>query len=195
MSPTANGDGDRRRHRQGQCRLRHGRTSARRGAGSRATDLIVTTNSGDNSCQNHRRPAARWWPRSHTAKDTDSAASDPSTGTGAGHRRRQRRNHPRRSQTLKAAGSITVGDALEFWRRTAKGKVFVNLVDKNQIVVVDLNARQSPGPLAYAGCSRPTGLAYVAGGRLVSACGNGVAKILSAADGHDIASFKIGEGP
>jgi DNA-binding beta-propeller fold protein YncE len=45
------------------------------------------------------------------------------------------------------------------------------------------------------GCVKPTGLALVTGGRLVSACGNGVVKILDAASGREIASLPIGAGP
>jgi DNA-binding beta-propeller fold protein YncE len=46
-----------------------------------------------------------------------------------------------------------------------------------------------------AGCKFPTGIAYVAGHRLVTACGAGGAKILDAATGKEIASFKTGGFP
>jgi DNA-binding beta-propeller fold protein YncE len=45
-----------------------------------------------------------------------------------------------------------------------------------------------------ADCKRPTGLAYVEGNRVISSC-SGLAKILDAATGHELASLKIGGFP
>jgi len=48
---------------------------------------------------------------------------------------------------------------------------------------------------AMTDCKNPTGLAYVMGERLISACRNNVAKVLDAATGHEIASLVIGGFP
>jgi DNA-binding beta-propeller fold protein YncE len=98
-------------------------------------------------------------------------------------------------KAMKAVGSIKVGGALEFDQADGKGRLYINGEDTNEIVVVDLAAGKVVKRYPMAGCRRPTGLALVAGGRLVSACGNGVVKIVDAASGHDLATLKIGEGP
>ena len=44
------------------------------------------------------------------------------------------------------------------------------------ISVIDLAGAKLVSSYDMPGCTRPTGLAYVKGGRLISACANGVAK-------------------
>jgi DNA-binding beta-propeller fold protein YncE len=62
--------------------------------------------------------------------------------------------------------------------------------------VIDANARKVTGSYKLAGCEEPSGLAYAADSKLlISACGNGVAKIVQADTGKDIASVPIGRGP
>lgn len=159
------------------------------------TDRLVTTNSGDASAKVIDARTGALVASIPAAKDTDSAIFDPATGlviVVGGDSGELTLVDPR---AFKAAGSIKIGGALEFLASDGKGKVFINGADTNQIVVVDLKARKVLAHWPLTGCRRPTGLALVAGGRLVSACGNGVAKILSAADGHDIATLTIGEGP
>ncbi|HMC91681.1 MAG TPA: hypothetical protein VKI45_04390, partial [Allosphingosinicella sp.] len=45
------------------------------------------------------------------------------------------------------------------------------------------------------GCDGPTGLAYAADGVLISACGNGVAKLVRASDGKVVGDIAIGPRP
>jgi DNA-binding beta-propeller fold protein YncE len=159
------------------------------------TDRLVTTNSGDSSAKIINVRTGAVVASIPAAQDTDSAAFDPATGfviVVGGDSGELTLVDPK---AAKAVGSIKVGGALEFLAPDGKGKVFINGEDTNQIVVVDLRARKVLAHWPLTGCRRPTGLALVAGERLVSACGNGVAKILSAADGHDIATLTIGEGP
>ena len=96
---------------------------------------------------------------------------------------------------MKATASIKVGGSLEFPAPDGKGRVYINAEDTNEIVVVDLRAGKVVTRYPMPGCHGPTGLALVKGGRLVSSCANGVAKILNAADGREIASLAIGVGP
>jgi DNA-binding beta-propeller fold protein YncE len=158
-------------------------------------DRIVTTNSGDDTARVIDAKSGALLASIQTAKDADSAAFDPASGlivVIGGDSGEITLVDPK---AMKAVGSIKVGGALEFVAPDGKGRAYVNVEDANQIAFVDLKARTVLAHWPMPGCRRPTGLALVAGGRLVSACANGVAKIVSAADGHEIASLAIGEGP
>jgi YVTN family beta-propeller protein len=92
--------------------------------------------------------------------------------------------------------TIPVGGTLEFPASDGAGKVFVNVQDQNRIAIIDVKAMKVVGYYPLAGCQSPTGLAYIPGeGLLVSACGNGVAKVISADTGNAVASPAIGRGP
>src|SRR5580692_2974788 len=98
--------------------------------------------------------------------------------------------------THAVAATVAVGGALEFAAADGAGKAFVNIEDQNQIGVIDTRAHTLVGHYALAGCDGPSGLAYAPGaGVLIAACANKVAKVLSAADGHDVATLAIGAGP
>jgi len=95
-----------------------------------------------------------------------------------------------------AAGSIDVGGALEFAVADGEGKVFVNVEDKNTLVVVDVPNRKVVARRPLPGCDEPSGLALdPASHVLVSACGNGKAVATSAADGKVLATLPIGAHP
>src|SRR5580704_8356260 len=85
--------------------------------------------------------------------------------------------------THAVAATVAVGGALEFAAADGAGKAFVNIEDQNQIGVIDTRAHTLVGPYAPAA------------GVLIAACANKVAKVLSAADGHDVATLAIGAGP
>ena len=98
--------------------------------------------------------------------------------------------------TQKAVGTIAVGGALEFAAADGAGKVFVNIEDKGEIAVLDIKTRAVTGHYALKGCEEPSGLAYAPGaGVLIAACGNQVAKVLTANTGEEVASLAIGKGP
>ncbi len=92
--------------------------------------------------------------------------------------------------------TIPVGGTLEFPVADGTGKVFVNIEDQNKIGVIDVKTMKTVAFYPLAGCDGPTGLAYVAEAKfLVSACGtNGVAKVISAETGKEVASLAIGRG-
>ena len=97
-------------------------------------------------------------------------------------------------KTWKAVGTIAVGGGLEFGDADGAGKAFVNIEDQNQIAVVDIRARTVLARYPLKGCTGPGGLAYVPdAGVLISACGNGVAKVIRASTGEDIATLAIGK--
>jgi DNA-binding beta-propeller fold protein YncE len=98
-------------------------------------------------------------------------------------------------KAMKAVGTITLGDSLEFGAPDGKGLFYVNVEDKNQVAVVDLAAQKVLRRYDLTDCKRPTGLAYVSGDRVISACGDGGVNILDAASGKTIATFKVGGFP
>jgi DNA-binding beta-propeller fold protein YncE len=156
---------------------------------------LVTTNSGDNSVRIIKAADGALVKSLSVADDADGAVYDPATGLVAVV------NGGPGLITLidvarqTVAGTIKVGDKLEFAAVGPHGRLYVNVASTGEVAVVDLVARKAIGRYPMADCKRPTGIAYVEGGRIVSACGSGAAKILDAASGKELASFKIGGFP
>ncbi|HUZ13033.1 MAG TPA: hypothetical protein VMU93_09310 [Caulobacteraceae bacterium] len=156
---------------------------------------ILTTNSGDDTAKILRASNGSLIAALPVAADADAATYDPATGLAVVV------NGAPGLLTLvdvparKVVGTIKVDGRLEFAATDGKGRLYVNVVDKGQVAVVNLKARKVTGYYAMKGCGRPTGLAYVLGGRLVSSCASGVAMILDAATGRQIAALKIGGFP
>ncbi len=159
------------------------------------SDVVLTTNRGDSTARILDAANGKLLASIPTAKDTDGAVFDPSSGVVLvidGDSGEITLVNPK---TRTSPGSIAVGDALEFGAVDGHGKFYVNLVEKNQVAVVDIAARKVLARYDMPGCSHPTGLAYVAGERVIVACAGGSAKILDAATGKEIASFIIGARP
>jgi hypothetical protein len=95
----------------------------------------------------------------------------------------------------KAVGKVNVGGSLEFPALDGRGHLFVNIESANQLAEVDIAKRSVIRRIALAGCQKPTGLAYVSSGVLVSACANGVAKLTRASDGKALGDIVIGPRP
>ena len=105
----------------------------------------------------------------------DASVIDPSTGV--------------------VVATVAIGGSLELGVADGKGRLYINVEDKNEVVVLDTRARKVLAHYPLKGCDGPTGIAYSMKARLVlSACGNGVAKV-TAPDGHDVATLKIGPRP
>lgn len=131
-----------------------------------------------------------------TGKSPDAALIEPTTGLAFvmnGHGE---------SITLidlkdaKAVGTIPVAGTLEFGAVDGQGRVFVNIEDKGEIVVLDAAKRKVVDHWAMPGCEEPSGLTYAAKSKLlISACANGVAKVVSTVDGKVVATLKIGPKP
>jgi len=96
----------------------------------------------------------------------------------------------------KIVATIPVGGVLEFPVSDGAGKVFVNVEDKGEIAAIDVKTLQTTAHWQMKDCKSPTGLAYVPGPKLlVSSCGeNGVAKVVNAETGAEIASLPIAVG-
>ncbi len=63
--------------------------------------------------------------------------------------------------------------------------------------MIDVKAQKLTTKWKMAGCEDASGLAYTGDTTklLIASCGNGVAKVVSAVDGKEVASIPIGKGP
>ena len=97
----------------------------------------------------------------------------------------------------KVVGTIPISDnTLEFPVSDGSGKIYDNIETTGEIAVIDVRARRVIRSFKLEGCEEPSGLAYAAASKLlIAACGNGVAKIVQASTGKEIASVAIGHGP
>jgi len=92
-------------------------------------------------------------------------------------------------------GKINLGSGLEFAAIDGAGHLFVNLSDKGELAEVDIAARKVTRTVSLNGCQHPTGLAYVSPGVLISACANGLAKLVRASDLKLLGDIPIGPRP
>jgi DNA-binding beta-propeller fold protein YncE len=158
------------------------------------SDLLVTTNSGDSTVRILKASDGTLLKSLSVAADADGAAYDPATKLVVvinGDAGVLTLIDPVKQTVV---DTINVGGKLEFGQPDGKGRFYVNAVDTGAVVVIDLVARKVLAHYPMADCKRPTGLAYVEGARVISSC-SGLAKILDAATGHEIASLKIGGFP
>jgi DNA-binding beta-propeller fold protein YncE len=97
--------------------------------------------------------------------------------------------------TLEVKNTIALGGKPEFAAESReKGRVFINLEDKNAIAVVDAKEHKVLATWALAPCVAPTGLAFDAEhGVLFAGCDKKLA-ILDATSGKLLASPDIGDG-
>lgn len=95
----------------------------------------------------------------------------------------------------KVLGSIAVGGSLELGAADGRGRMYVNVEDRNEVAVLDTRDRRVISRFPLAGCDGPTGIVFAqAANEIVSACANGVA-IVSAPNGRLIATLPVGKGP
>ncbi len=97
----------------------------------------------------------------------------------------------------KVVSTVDVGGGvLEFPASDGAGKIWVNVEDRSEIAEIDVKAQKTIAHWKLDGCTNPTGLAYSAKMKLlVSSCGaNGVAKVIDATNGKEVASLPIATG-
>ncbi len=159
------------------------------------TNDLLTTNGGDDTARILSASTGALETSIHTGKGPDAAVFDPASG------RVFVMDHAGGDVAVIDvkrkinAGSIAVGGALEFAAVDGKGKLFVNIEDKSEIAVLSTRSDKVLARYALKGCEEPSGLAYTTEGLLISACANGVAKVLNAASGAEVATLKIGARP
>jgi DNA-binding beta-propeller fold protein YncE len=156
-------------------------------------DLMLSTAYGaDRAVVYDRRTGARVG-EVRTGKSPDAAAYDPASGlvlvmnAGGGDITLVDPLKPA------AVGRIVVGGKPEAGASDGHGRVYVNVEDRNEVAVVDVAARKVVRRIPLAGCEEPTGIAYDAvSGVLISACHNGVARLVDAETGADRGSVAVG---
>ncbi|HWA62382.1 MAG TPA: hypothetical protein VG939_13460 [Caulobacteraceae bacterium] len=160
------------------------------------TDVLVMSSSADDTARLiDARDGRTLASIPVAAKDADGVAYDPATGDvvvisadgGA-----LTLIDPRQR---KAVGSLALGTPLEFGAPDGAGAFYVNLSDADQVAVVDLKAMKVTARYPLPGCDKPTGLAYVSGGRVIADCRNGGVDILDAHTGKALATFTVGGFP
>jgi len=99
------------------------------------------------------------------------------------------------AKTGAVAATIPIGGKLEFGQTDGKGRVFVNVEDKNEIAELDAKGMKVLARWPIAPCEEPTGLALDAAHRLLfSVCGNGLMAVVDADTGKVVATLPIGAG-
>jgi DNA-binding beta-propeller fold protein YncE len=159
------------------------------------THDVVSTNGESNTALIFDGRTGRIRATIATGTKPDAAAYDPATRTvwimnpGSGDITVV---DPANARTL---GTVAVGGSLEMGEADGRGRLYVNIEDKNEVAVIDTRTRKLVSRFPLAGCDGPTGIAVDARDReIVSACGGGAAAIVSAPDGRQIASLPIGKG-
>ena len=93
-------------------------------------------------------------------------------------------------------GTIPLGGKPEFAATDGKGKVFANIEDTSEIVVIDAKKMVVVKHWPLAPCEEPSGLAIdVAHHRLFAVCHNKMMAVVDALTGKIVATPAIGEGP
>jgi DNA-binding beta-propeller fold protein YncE len=97
--------------------------------------------------------------------------------------------------TGKVAGTIALGGKPEFAAADGKGKVYVNIEDKNEVVAIDARKLKVAARWALAPCEEPSGMAMdAAHRRLFIGCSNKMMAVVDADSGKVLATPAIGEG-
>ncbi len=95
----------------------------------------------------------------------------------------------------KVVATIPVGGKPETAVSNGKGKLFVNIEDKNEIVCVDMKTNTVEAHWSLSPAEEPTGLAYDNKlGLLMAGCGNKMAAFVNASNGKLVATLPIGDG-
>lgn len=96
----------------------------------------------------------------------------------------------------KAVAQVNVGGTLEFPASDGAGKIYVNVTSTPDIAVIDAKTNMVTAHYPLNGCRGASGLAYATQAKLlISSCGNGMAKVIDAASGREVASIPIARGP
>jgi hypothetical protein len=94
-----------------------------------------------------------------------------------------------------AVGTIALPGRPEWGVSDGKGKIFVNLEDKNMIAVIDVAARGVLASWPLTGCDGPTGLALDGTNhRLFSACHSATLIVMDSDSGRVVQKLTIGHG-
>jgi DNA-binding beta-propeller fold protein YncE len=160
------------------------------------TGRVIAASGGDNTAILLDGATGKVIATIATPKNPDAIAYDPATKTvwimcpGAGSALVV---DPMSGKVL---ATVQIGGSLELGAADGHGKMYVNVEDKNELVVLDTRARKVLKRIPLKGCDGPTGIIYSAKAhQILSACGgNAVAVVTSTTSGHTVATLKIGKG-
>ena len=97
--------------------------------------------------------------------------------------------------TGKVVGIVMLGGTPEFPASDGKGKLYVNIEDKNQIAQVDVTKLSVLNMWSTAPCEEPSALAFdVEHHRLFVGCGNKMMAVVDSDSGKVVTTVPIGEG-
>jgi DNA-binding beta-propeller fold protein YncE len=95
----------------------------------------------------------------------------------------------------KLVDSVAVGGKPETAVSNGTGKLYINIEDKNEIVVVDLKTLKIEAHWPLAPAEEPTGLVFdKSTNRLFAGCGNKFLAVVDAASGKVVQTLPIGDG-
>jgi len=93
------------------------------------------------------------------------------------------------------AGTVPLGGRPENAVTDGKGRVFVNIEDKSEIVALDSKDLQVKSRWPLKPCEEPSGLAFdSAHGRLFAVCSNKLMAVVDATSGRVVTTLPIGSG-
>jgi DNA-binding beta-propeller fold protein YncE len=99
------------------------------------------------------------------------------------------------ARSLELLGTIALDARPEAAVADGRGRIFVNLEDKDSVAVLDAHALLVRAVWPLHGCEGPSGIAYNQDARqLYSACSNEVMVVTDAGDGHALGAARIGSG-
>lgn len=97
--------------------------------------------------------------------------------------------------TGKVVGSIQLGGTPEFAATNGRGRIYVNLEDKSELLAIDTSSLKVLANWPLAPCTSPTGMAIDRQHwRLFIGCGNRMMAVVDARRGHILATLPIGSG-
>src|ERR1700731_3656224 len=99
------------------------------------------------------------------------------------------------AKTDEVIGTIALDAKPEFAVSDGKGRIYVNLEDKNSLAVLDPEKLAVTSVWPISGCEEPSGLAIDAAGQhLFPVCANKVMAVVDATSGHVLGTAAIGAG-
>ncbi len=100
------------------------------------------------------------------------------------------------AKTGTVAGTVALGGKPELGVADERGRVYVNLEDKSQIVAIDSRGLKVEATWPLAPCEEPTGIALDRKHhRLFAACANKLMAVVNPENGKIVTTVPIGNGP
>ncbi len=130
-----------------------------------------------------------------TGQNPDAILYDPASSRVVAFNGRSKNATVLEAKTGKVVGTVELGGKPEFATTDLKGKVFVNLEDKSEIVALDAKSLKVLAHWPLQPCEEPSGMAIDRQHhRLLSGCANKLAAIVDSESGKLIGTVPIGDG-